>query len=254
MKINLPCEVIRDLLPNYIDGLASKQTLELVKGHLAECKACEHVCNSMKDGNKELESRSYSLEKEKKLFKKINRKLNKKTRIAVIAGAIGIVLVISVTNILFSMPLKTLPSEAVNVSAAVYPLQNIVTGTYEGGGEESVVISKGDDQDDDIYSIRIPEMQNASIGVTQSMIDDGKELTYISWESPSIISEVESEIKTVGNQKVMYVTGFKTTILGSKASEGAYTLATIEIQKIDKIVYVEENGTENVLWENGITD
>ena len=34
------CEIIRDLLPVYIDGLASEETAKLVEEHLAECEAC----------------------------------------------------------------------------------------------------------------------------------------------------------------------------------------------------------------------
>ncbi len=37
---NIPCEVIRDLLPSYVDKLTSEVTNDIVKAHLAECKEC----------------------------------------------------------------------------------------------------------------------------------------------------------------------------------------------------------------------
>lgn len=49
MKNKLPCELIRDLFPSYIDDLTSDITNELVEEHLAECEDCHRVLDSMKD-------------------------------------------------------------------------------------------------------------------------------------------------------------------------------------------------------------
>lgn len=38
--MNLSCEVVMDLLPLYIDGLASEDSAELVKEHLRICPNC----------------------------------------------------------------------------------------------------------------------------------------------------------------------------------------------------------------------
>ena len=37
--MNLPCSVIRDLLPLYTENLASEESMILVKDHLADCAA-----------------------------------------------------------------------------------------------------------------------------------------------------------------------------------------------------------------------
>ena len=37
MKYNLPCEILRDLLPSYIDNLSNEVTAEAVKVHLDHC-------------------------------------------------------------------------------------------------------------------------------------------------------------------------------------------------------------------------
>ncbi|TYO93289.1 zf-HC2 domain-containing protein [Desulfallas thermosapovorans] len=39
------CEIIRDLLPLYADGVASRASLEMVEHHLAECASCRHLLN-----------------------------------------------------------------------------------------------------------------------------------------------------------------------------------------------------------------
>ena len=42
------CEVIRDLLPLYQDGLCSPVTAELVRQHLAECPDCARAAERMR--------------------------------------------------------------------------------------------------------------------------------------------------------------------------------------------------------------
>ena len=43
MKNDLACEVVRDLLPSYIDGLTSEETSALIEAHLGECEACREA-------------------------------------------------------------------------------------------------------------------------------------------------------------------------------------------------------------------
>lgn len=40
MKINLPCAIVRDLLPSYAEGLTEQETTEAVKAHLDDCGDC----------------------------------------------------------------------------------------------------------------------------------------------------------------------------------------------------------------------
>ena len=46
---NMPCEVIKDLLPSYIDELTSEASNRLIEEHLSGCEACRETLNSMKE-------------------------------------------------------------------------------------------------------------------------------------------------------------------------------------------------------------
>lgn len=48
MMENLPCDVIQDLLPSYVDGLTSETTTRLVETHIASCTNCKHALESMR--------------------------------------------------------------------------------------------------------------------------------------------------------------------------------------------------------------
>ena len=43
------CEIIRDLLPTYADGLAGPETVKLVEEHLSRCEACRSILARMKE-------------------------------------------------------------------------------------------------------------------------------------------------------------------------------------------------------------
>ncbi len=40
------CEIVRDLLPLYIDHETSEETSEMIKEHLAECEECREIYRS----------------------------------------------------------------------------------------------------------------------------------------------------------------------------------------------------------------
>ena len=47
MKNKIPCEIIRDLLPSYIDELTSEETNTMVKDHLLSCEGCRETAKRM---------------------------------------------------------------------------------------------------------------------------------------------------------------------------------------------------------------
>ena len=75
MKHNLPCELIRDLFPSYIDDLTSDVTNLLLEEHVKECEKCREILGRMEEttaGNIKFE------EKEEIDFLKKTKKRNQK--------------------------------------------------------------------------------------------------------------------------------------------------------------------------------
>lgn len=44
--MKMTCEIVRDLIPIYVDGMASDETNVIVKQHLKECFECDKYCRS----------------------------------------------------------------------------------------------------------------------------------------------------------------------------------------------------------------
>ena len=47
MKNKIPCEIIKDLLPTYLEELTSAESNDLIKEHLAECESCRKMAECM---------------------------------------------------------------------------------------------------------------------------------------------------------------------------------------------------------------
>lgn len=44
---NIPCSIILDLLPSYVDGLCSEESNTLVEKHLEGCEGCRKACEAL---------------------------------------------------------------------------------------------------------------------------------------------------------------------------------------------------------------
>lgn len=51
MKTDLPCAIVRDLLPSYVEGLTEEETTSAVKDHLESCESCRRHYEAMSSGN-----------------------------------------------------------------------------------------------------------------------------------------------------------------------------------------------------------
>ena len=76
-KKDLSCDIVKDLLPVYCDGQASKDSIEAVEEHLEQCEECKKVYEEM-DGELTVEGQQ-DTKKEITILKKIRAKFRVKT-------------------------------------------------------------------------------------------------------------------------------------------------------------------------------
>ncbi len=93
------CELIKDLLPLYVDDVCSEESRKMVTEHLASCGSCRDELNKMKTELNITEK----ADKDIKTFKKIKRRLLIGKIVAALIGAfiifqVGAVLVINWLN------------------------------------------------------------------------------------------------------------------------------------------------------------
>lgn len=87
MTNKIPCEVIQDLFPSYIDGLTSDVTNTVLEGHITECERCKTALDAMKEPK--VLPENFEDKQEIDFLKKTRTRTNK-----IVAGSIFIVLFI----------------------------------------------------------------------------------------------------------------------------------------------------------------
>ena len=80
MKYELPCAVVRDLLPNYLEGLTSEETNQAVETHLSNCPACA-ACRAAMVGEASTETAEQAREVD--YLKKVKRRNGRRILLAV---------------------------------------------------------------------------------------------------------------------------------------------------------------------------
>lgn len=65
----ISCDIIRDLLPSYTDGIASNDSVKLVEEHLAQCSECTALKNRMEQSDLHIVAETDSLDYMKKIRK-----------------------------------------------------------------------------------------------------------------------------------------------------------------------------------------
>ena len=90
----IPCEVVQDLLPSYVDGLTSPVTDELIKEHLSTCTACRSLYESMKESDRKPADDPIEIE-----FLKVTRmKTNQRIAAFIAATLAGILFVVGISR------------------------------------------------------------------------------------------------------------------------------------------------------------
>lgn len=82
----MKCEIIRDLLPSYVDGLTSEESNREITAHVAECAPCKEILEQMQE---EVQEKAPKEKRKINPFRKFNRRMMSAVAVAV-AVCIGV--------------------------------------------------------------------------------------------------------------------------------------------------------------------
>ena len=240
-----PCGIIRDLLPLYIDDVCNEESKQAVENHLSECEKCRNYYNSMKstEGFVAKENDNSEDMKMANNLKNVKSKINKKIRNIVLGAVAAMVFVIVGVTLLFNVALKEVSPDDVIVSANVYSFEELIENSASNvPNSESVTIYSDVSDNSQKIEVRIPEI--GEITVTEDTIEKNKYVTVFSVSSEYFIRTIKHEIKG----DTIYISAFKTTLLNNKAESYQKTMTSLQFSEINRIVFVEDEGKETVLW------
>lgn len=242
-----PCGIIKDLLPLYIDEVCNEESRKAVEMHLAECEVCRACYKVMKSpegyaGKERNKSEDMKMASSLKNMKnKINRRI---TRIVLCAVAL-ILVCIGGYHMLFNVPIKNVPLTEVSISANVYSMTELIE-SCEGLvlDSDSVVISVDENDDSELVAVRIPEIGGKTITITGNTMKKYQSLSVVSIQSNYFLRNVKED----RIDDTIYITAIKTTLLNNKSADFQRNVCGLEFGEINKIVFIDGNGTETVLW------
>jgi len=108
MNESYNCDVVRDLLPGYIDDVLSNTGSELVKKHLGECEECHKIYTEMKGDNEKNDLSAYDTIAVNGLKKIWKRMMRLKMTIGILASILFLLLLFAVLKIyVIGKPLET---------------------------------------------------------------------------------------------------------------------------------------------------
>lgn len=85
MEKKKECNIVQDLLLNYVDGVLTEDSNEFVENHTRECKGCREKLEELK---KDMEESEKSEAKEVDYLKNVKKKISKKNKVIIIVGVI----------------------------------------------------------------------------------------------------------------------------------------------------------------------
>ena len=125
-KTELPCAVVEDLLPAYLEGLTSAETNAAVEDHLASCPACAAKRAAMGGGDDAAQAEQAETAREVDYLKKVRRRNRKRVAAAILCTVLVLLLGFTAKIFVIGTPLN--PS-------------GVAVDTQEEGGALQVGIS-----------------------------------------------------------------------------------------------------------------
>ncbi|MGN0650743.1 MAG: zf-HC2 domain-containing protein [Oscillospiraceae bacterium] len=93
-KYNITCDMAKDLIPLYSEGLCSEESRLAVENHLSECESCRKLLEMPIEQDNE-----QHIPEKDNIFKKLNRKM-KRSKLCIIALSVILVLIVGAVGFL----------------------------------------------------------------------------------------------------------------------------------------------------------
>lgn len=181
MKNDLTCEVVKDLLPSYLDGLTSETANHAVDVHLEKCQGCQDTLNRMR------ESYDYSASNQSQdidFLKKAREKARMRIFIGVIAAIVTVIGFVWINA--FFIGKRVDNSELIQAEVTVTNKHIVITGNLTDSGK-GVSCMKFENEDG-VVKVSVFETLKSSFHTNDF---------YAGYDSEKVISQIWIENRIV---------------------------------------------------------
>lgn len=131
----MKCEIIRDLLPLYCEGLCSEVSRQEIQAHMEQCEACCTILKGMKEENVPIPPPSSEPAAEVRVLEGVKKKFSRKRRRAVLL-AVTVMLIFSVVLVGAADVPQPVPYTDGLVTAEL-AVDEVIDLYYHGGSYDS---------------------------------------------------------------------------------------------------------------------
>ncbi len=227
---NVPCEIIVDMMPVYVEGICSDESRKMIDEHLKSCSSCSKLCSDIPSMNLE---KKQDTPGEAETFKKINRKFRLSKWKIRILGTILVLLVLAVGSLTAGQIIKpTGPEELKSFETEFQSLEvRKIAGYLASGNIDKYMeyVSYGElaskiDNFDIAEKIREAEINNLKDAYEETYKNVKVEKIFVSSiYSPELIADYPVVFSDV---KITFSDGRNLGLDFHKGSDGLYLVST----------------------------
>lgn len=238
------CEIIKDLIPLYIDNVCSGKTASKVEEHFTECPECKALYESMKEdivsSKTDISSDS---EEAKRIMTKVNTRINtvnKKVKYI----CITICCILLAVALLFLLPIKRIPKKNIAVSLTEVPIilsEDRVGVEYdEPGWVNNVLYIKPDEKglDECKYTRGIvPGYDDFDFAIATDFIEENEDLSMsvITVSSDYTIKNISQEYVIENGRLKFNLTKAFTTLIGKQYAGARSEIVFYHLGNVDEL-------------------
>ena len=242
--MNNKCDIVRDLLPSYIDNICSKESNQFIKEHLTTCATCRKIIGTMKsDFN--LTDEIYKIERleAKKPFKKVSGFLNFQKKLT------NYILIFAFVSLLFGIyflansnnEMKKYKEEVNKLGVVEQEKEAIMNDAFNVLGDSNVLTNQKEKQILKVYE-KYKEKINLLAIFPKTNVED--------WiKEKALVRNEPTTIYPINYQKAAIVIG-KEGIIGSKEkiAPSDYDLGNVVMENGKWVVQYEyKTSYENII-------
>lgn len=237
------CEVIKDLLPIYADGVCSKESAAMVEEHLSECEPCSSYLKEIKATEAvAAQNATFTEAQQLDYLKFVKKKMRRRTILIAIAAVIGSFAVAAIVYV------------TVVVGLLSFSVRTAATETYTNVQEYSELFgenAKDDfkskwDMDESIFPESVDDVRAVKeFSLTYYNPWDAQYVGYLTVEYSD--ADYEKELTRLKAKGIDEYTGFYSV----KGEPSAYSVVAMEADSYQGFVYALVPKTDNE--ENTVT-
>lgn len=142
MKTN--CNVIKDLMPLYTEGMLSPESVALIDEHMKECPSCAEELKEQKDAKERINTKETKYVNDAAPLKRVKKKIGKRTALIITGSIAGTLVLLAAAFILWPTSIDLgssdvhtqedmeLAAAAVRVDAESMRLYKLISLNYAG--------------------------------------------------------------------------------------------------------------------------